>query len=60
MLQEVSLPGSELYLRLEYSGKSYGELSQKLDRPDMLLISNGATVLMGENQVSAAIRKYLV
>ena len=63
MLQIVSLPGSEQYLRFEYSGNKSekrssnpsGVLSQKLDRPDMLLTSSGATVLVGEDKVSVAI-----
>lgn len=55
MLQILSLPGSEFYLRFEYSGNSSGELSRNLDRPDMLLMSKGATVLVGEHQVSVAI-----
>ena len=60
MMQRVSLPGSEYYLRFEYSGNKTekrssnpsGLLSRKLDRPDMLLISGGATVLVGEDKVS--------
>ena len=60
MMQRVSLPGSEYYLRFEYSGNKTekrssnpsGVLSRKLDRPDMLLISGGATVLVGEDKVS--------
>jgi hypothetical protein len=65
MLQRVSLPGSEHYLRFDYSGNKtekrssnpLGVLSRKLDRPDMLLISSGATVLVGEDKVSLAIWK---
>lgn len=60
MMQRVSVPGSEHYLRFEYSGNtsekrsgnSSGVLSRTVDRPDMLLISGGATVLVGENEVS--------
>ena len=60
MMQRVSLPGSEYYLRFDYSGNktdkrssnSSGVLSRKLDRPDMLLVSGGATVLVGEDKVS--------
>ena len=63
MLQIVSLPGSVQYLRFKYSGSKSekrssdpsGVLSQKLDRPDMLLTSSGATVLAGEDKVSVAI-----
>ena len=63
MLQRVSLPGSEFYLRFDWSGNKTekgssspsGVLGRKLDRPDMLLISNGATVLVGEDKVSVAI-----
>ena len=63
LLQIVSLPGSEQYLRFEYSGNKSekrssnlsGVLSQKLDRPDMLLTSSGATVLVGEDKVGVAI-----
>lgn len=63
MLQKISLPGSEHYLRFDYSGNKTekrssnpsGVLSRKLDRPDMLLTSSGATVLVGEDKVSVAI-----
>lgn len=63
MLQNVSLPGSEHYLRFDYSGNKTEKrssnpssvLSQRLDRPDMLLTSSGATVLVGEDKVSVAI-----
>ena len=63
MLQNVSLPGSEHYLRFDYSGNETEKrgsdlssmLSQSLDRPDMLLTSNGATVLVGQDKVSVAI-----
>ena len=63
MLQKISLPGSEHYLRFDYSGNKTekrssnpsGVLSGKLDRPDMLLTSGGATVLVGEDKVRVAI-----
>ncbi|KAL3155475.1 hypothetical protein ABBQ38_011029 [Trebouxia sp. C0009 RCD-2024] len=58
LLRRVSLPGSDYYLRFDYSGNkaeerssnSSGVLSRQLDRPDMLLVSGGATVLVGQNQ----------
>ncbi|DBB06272.1 TPA: hypothetical protein ACH3X1_011850 [Trebouxia sp. C0004] len=60
LLKKVSLPGSDHYLRFDYSGNKTekgssnpsGVLSRKLDRPDMLLVSGGATVLVGEDKVS--------
>lgn len=59
-MQRVSLPGSDYYLRFDYSGNKTGKrssnpsgvLSRKLDKPDMLLVSGGATVLVGEDTVS--------
>ena len=59
-MQNVALPGSDYYLRFKYSGNKTksrssnpsGVLSRKLDRPDMLLVSSGATVLVGEDKVS--------
>ncbi|DBB09782.1 TPA: hypothetical protein ACH3X3_001411 [Trebouxia sp. C0006] len=58
LLKNVSLPGSEHYLRFDYSGNKTEKrssnpssvLSQRLDRPDMLLTSSGATVLVGEDK----------
>ena len=65
MLQRVSLPGSEHYLSFDSSGNKSekrssnpsGVLRRKLDRPDMLLISSAATVLVGEDKVSVVIWK---
>ncbi len=67
MMQIVSLPGTEHYLRVEPSGNMTEDrssnpssvLSQKLDMPDMLLISGGATVLVGEDKVSIILRQLL-
>ncbi|KAL3147880.1 hypothetical protein ABBQ32_002601 [Trebouxia sp. C0010 RCD-2024] len=58
LLKRVSLPGSDYYLRFDYSGNKTEKrssnppvvLSRKLDRPDMLLVSSGATVLVGEDK----------
>ena len=60
MMQRIFLPGSEYYLRFECSGNKTekrssnpsGVLSRELGRPDMLLISGGTTVLVGEDKVS--------
>lgn len=60
MMQRVSLTGSDYYLRFDYSDNKTekrssnpsGTLSRKLDRPDMLLVSNGATVLVGEDKIN--------
>lgn len=63
MLQRVSLPGSAHYLRFDYSGNKSekrsnnpsGIVREKLDTPDMLLVSSGASMLVGEDKVSAAV-----
>ena len=59
-MQRVFLPGSDYYLRFNYLGNKTekrssnpcGVLSRRLDRPDMLLISGCATVLVGADKVS--------
>ncbi len=51
-MQMVSLPGSEYALGFE------SVLSRQPDRPDMLLISGGATVLVGD-LVSSNLRPLL-
>ncbi|KAL3151108.1 hypothetical protein ABBQ38_012975 [Trebouxia sp. C0009 RCD-2024] len=61
LLTTVSLPGSDYYLRFDYSGNKAEKrssnpsdvLSRKLDRPDMLLVCSGATVLVGQDQASS-------
>ncbi len=52
-MQMVSLPGSEYALGFE------SVLSRQPDRPDMLLIRGGATVLVGVDKVSSILRPLL-
>ncbi|KAL3151520.1 hypothetical protein ABBQ38_012518 [Trebouxia sp. C0009 RCD-2024] len=58
MIQELAVPPtSEYYLDLSYSGNKTEDRSQnpsgvlrKLDRPDMLIMVNGATSFVGEDK----------
>ncbi len=52
-MQMVSIPGSEYALGFE------SVLSRQPDRPDMLLISGGATVLVGVDKVSVILRQHV-
>ena len=59
-MQELAVPPtSEYYLDLSYSGNKTEDRSQnpsgvlqKLDRPDMLIMVDGATIFVGEDKVT--------